>query len=177
MLTDLADGMGTCSWSNDMTDEPDAIERKIRADVAQYGWHAMGVLDTAAAPGWTYSIGLYRSYGHPEVVVCGLGRDGFGVLADVVRQIRTGQRFAPGDTATDLLTDDRPCRFLRVDAPWYPVFFGRALDFYGGSEFPVLQCVWSDEHERYPWEAAFDPRLRRYQPALSQAPVDLPTQE
>jgi hypothetical protein len=46
-------------------------DEKLREDVDNYGWHVMGVLDTADIPAWAYSVGLYHSFGHPEILIMG----------------------------------------------------------------------------------------------------------
>jgi len=47
----------------------DSAERCVLADVAKYGLHVVHVPPADGTPGWSFSIGLYRSYGSPEVVV------------------------------------------------------------------------------------------------------------
>jgi hypothetical protein len=44
-------------------------DEKLVRDVSEYGWHVLKVLDEPGAPGWAYSIGLYRNFDHPEIIV------------------------------------------------------------------------------------------------------------
>ena len=53
----------------------DAQERKALEDVQQHGLHLVHVLPNGDTPGWTYSIGLWHNYRHPELVVFGLSRE------------------------------------------------------------------------------------------------------
>jgi hypothetical protein len=50
-------------------------DEKVLADVAQYGWQVVKVLEKDETPGWAFSIGLHRNFKHPEVVVFGLDSD------------------------------------------------------------------------------------------------------
>jgi Domain of unknown function (DUF4262) len=41
-------------------------------------------------------------------------------------------------------------------------------------EFSVLQCVWPDQHHRFPWDPEADDALRRLQPILDRDPTTQP---
>ena len=60
--------------------------------------------------------------------------------------------------------------FVRVDQALYGEHFGRAIDYYGGSGFPVLQMVWPDRHNVFPWEPNCDAGIRELQPVLATRP-------
>ncbi|MFD9357554.1 DUF4262 domain-containing protein [Streptomyces sp. NPDC060031] len=47
-------------------------DRRIAKNVAEYGWHAMGVAGGDAPGDWGYSIGLWHTLRSPEVSVFGL---------------------------------------------------------------------------------------------------------
>ena len=47
--------------------------RQVIVDhVGAYGWHVAGLLADAVVPGWAYSIGLWHSFGVPELCMFGL---------------------------------------------------------------------------------------------------------
>ena len=56
--------------------------------------------------------------------------------------------------------------FEPVDQAWYKYVFGYAIWFYRGIDFPVLQCVWPDKQQHYPWESAFKAEWVSAQPLL-----------
>ena len=56
---------------------------------------------------------------------------------------------------------------------WYTTFFGYALWFYRGRDVPILQCVWTDRSQRYPWDPEFRPDWREQQPLLFHETADL----
>jgi Domain of unknown function (DUF4262) len=45
-------------------DEP---ERMVLTNIAEYGWHAVNVIEDEGCPPWTFTIGLYESYRFPEL--------------------------------------------------------------------------------------------------------------
>ena len=91
-----------------------------------------------------------------------------------MNRIQAGARIREGEEYADLLDEGYRCRFFPVDRRWYPFLCGRALDFYGGSDFPMLQGVWSDAEGRYPWHPTFDARLKQQFPLYSypESPTD-----
>ncbi len=147
--------------------ELDALEQKIVDDVRRVGWHVMGVLPTSATQEYAYSIGVYQTFGHPEIALFGIPfRDAHAIVNDLVNAIRSGSEFTPGEEYRDLL-EGASCAFVPANPAWHEALFGRAIDFYGSLEFPVLQCVWSDPAGRFPWDGDFDRQLFGLQPNLS----------
>lgn len=134
----------------------DATDRKLLADVEEYGWHCLHVHGEGELPYWTFSIGVFRTWQHPELVVFGI-RDtvAHDLLTDLVERVKRGESFRHGREHDDVL-EGFSCRFLRVDPQWYSAFLGYAQWFYEAEDgFPVLQLVWPDKQHRYPWEQGY----------------------
>ena len=147
-----------------MTTDPG--EAQLLADIEHVGWHMITVAEDDEGPGWTYSIGLFHSYGHPEVVVFGLPNDIMqGIVDTIAALIKAGSRFADGDETGEVLSG-YPCVFREVQPSHYEAHFGYAEWFYKSQTFPVLQCVWPDKGGHYPWEADCHAGIVRLQPAL-----------
>lgn len=149
----------------------DAIEGKLRQDVEKYGWHVLGVFaQDSAAPGWSYSTGLFHTLGHPEIVIVGLSSDTRHVLInDVGNAIRDGRRFEDGTLSSEFL-EGYDCLFKQVPVYLYEAYFGRAIGFYQGTDFPVLQLVWPDRSKRWPWDEGIAEGFRLAQPVLAHEP-------
>lgn len=144
----------------------DAAAAKLLSDVQTYGWHMITVPEDEVGPGFTYSIGLFKSYGHPEVIVFGLPNDVMRSVVDTVASIvKSGQVFADGHESADVL-DGYSSVFRAVRPEHYKEYFGYAIWFYAGTTFPALQCVWPDNEHRYPWQSECQESIRRLQPAL-----------
>jgi hypothetical protein len=148
-------------------DPADEHDRKLLADVKRHGWHVIGVEEDEEGPSFAYSIGLYRSFGHPEVVVFGLP---VKVMHQVVNaageKVRFGERFGHLDESGDIL-EGYDVAFRAMERRHYPDYLGYARRFYQGDDFPALQCLWPDSQHRYPWHPGFTPALARRQPLLS----------
>ena len=145
---------------------PDELEAGIHKDIRDYGWSGISVLGDEQGPPWTYSIGIYHSFAHPEIVIFGLSHEVIhAMIWNVVNAVKAGHHLEDGDESSDILQGYN-CSFHIVDRAWYKDYFGRALDFYGGSDFPILQCVWPDKNGLYPWQEGFNEGLRAAQPLL-----------
>ena len=145
----------------------DSIASKILLDIRNYGWHRMGVSGPEGRPSWVYSIGFHRTYQHPEIVVFGFDRPLLmGIMGTIGELVGAGATLAAETESADIL-EDFNCAFRTVDKRWYPVFFGRAIDFYAGDDFPVLQRVYPGGRGLYPWQQGFDEALRDWQPRLA----------
>lgn len=148
--------------------------RVVRSDVLTYGWHAAGATADAGTPAWRYTVGLHRSYQHPEVVVSGLSHGVMeAFLAAIVRHVQAGHRFEAGD-AYDGILERYACAFRAVDRCRYTPYLPQAVAFYGGTRFPALQCLWPDRLGRYPWARGCDPAVRAAQECLFPNPAGTP---
>jgi hypothetical protein len=52
----------------------DDLERQAMANINEFGWHAMNVIEGEGHPPWSFSIGLYETWSHPELIVIGRSR-------------------------------------------------------------------------------------------------------
>ena len=142
------------------------VDQKLLDDVASYGWHVIKVLDTADTPGWAYSVGLYKNFGHAEILVFGQDSDSMHYMINTIGEsVRQGKSFAVDGRYDDLI-DAYQCTLKPVRRKWYPAFMGFASWFYEGDDYPVLQCFWPDFENHYPWESEFDRQLSWAQPLL-----------
>jgi hypothetical protein len=47
----------------------DLLDQSVIQHIEEHGWHVMYVHETDGLPGWSYSIGLYDSFRHPEIII------------------------------------------------------------------------------------------------------------
>jgi hypothetical protein len=50
----------------------DEAERKVMADVADFGWHCLHIHEEGDSAPWTFTIGLYQTWSFPELIIGGL---------------------------------------------------------------------------------------------------------
>lgn len=157
---------------NSQTNPPaarDDQDRKLLADIEQYGWHVVGIEQDDEGPGFVYSVGLYHTFGHPEILVIGLAIDVmFGMVNGVGELVRGGKRFEQLDESGDVV-DGFNVTFRQVEVLRYDEYLGYARWFYKGDGFTVLQIVWPDSGHRYPWHSDYPVALRERQPVLSES--------
>lgn len=144
----------------------DAGDLRALADVAEIGWHVIQVDGGGASHAFT--VGLFRSFDHPEVVLFGLGAELREAALDRVgARVRSGERFEDGGVAAGILPD-RAVTFRTVSRRHYLAYLGYAGWFHGGPRFPALQAIWPDGEGRFPWERWFPHALREVQPILAE---------
>jgi hypothetical protein len=85
---------------------------------------------------------------------------------NVGAEVRRGRRFGEGDTSAEVL-DGYPVTFRGVSAAFYGEYLGQAVRYYGGKEFPALQCFWPDRNGRFPWQPGYSYGPEEPQPQLS----------
>ena len=141
----------------------DALDLRVLAEVAERGWHVIHV--EGAGEGHAFTIGLFRSFDHPEVLLFGLADAGEAALDRLGARVRGGERFEDGGVAEGILPD-RAVSFRAIARRHYRTYLGYAGWFHGGPRFPALQAVWPDAEGRFPWERWSSRALREAQPVL-----------
>ena len=148
----------------------DELDERIYREVVTDGCSILSFGSGPAAPEFTYSVGLFLNFLHPEILVMGLHP---GTAHRLITKLRDGA--AQGASVTsdsvrhDLFDDCRPVRFRVVSQERYLDYLGRNCNFYfslfgRGSVlhdfgFPVLQVIWPDRDGHYPEDVNCDARF------------------
>jgi hypothetical protein len=136
-----------------MSDQND--RKRIRDNIKKFGWHVTLVLERNSLPGWGYSIGFYETFKHAEVVIFGLPKDAtHSIINFIGEDIKSGKHYEADKEYPDIL-EGAFCRFQTVESVWLPPLLGRATSYYDSRAFPVLQCIWPDKNQHYPWDSEF----------------------
>jgi hypothetical protein len=87
--------------------------------------------------------------------------------AGIVKQGESIESGKPYDGFLQSSADlDLKVTCLEVDRRNLPEYFGTAIGYYQGADFPALQLLWPDKDNRFPWEEGFDEEYVRHQPLL-----------
>lgn len=143
-------------------------EKQILSDIAEYGFHVALIDGDGYSPSFAYTIGLFKTYGYPELVCFGLN---FDLLHSVLwegKRLLDKQPKPDSDTGYPDFLEGFDVRFITVDETRYSDYFGYAKWFYGSWQFPVLQIVWPDKQALYPWDKDFNSNWKYKQPLLDQ---------
>ncbi|MFF0382296.1 DUF4262 domain-containing protein [Streptomyces sp. NPDC004286] len=145
---------------------PEERDSRVAKNVADFGWHVMGV-DGDDAPGdWGYSIGLWHTLRSPEVSVFGLpAQTAMRLVNAAGAAIRDGNPLGPDQRRGDVL-NGYDVAVRPVHPSWYRDFFGAGMSYYQTPPLPITQLFWPDKAGRFPWEEGADERCRTDQPLL-----------
>ena len=149
----------------------DDSDRKLVSDVNSVGWHVVGIHEDESGPAYCFSVGLYYTFNHPEIVVMGLPHSVAHKLINLAAgYIASGRVFRPHDR-TDDLAESFTCSFVSVAVEHYKEYLGYGLWFYRTLKqpFPAVQLVWPDKQGRFPWESNYNERFFRLQRLLDVA--------
>jgi Domain of unknown function (DUF4262) len=131
----------------------DGYRRSIRVR----GWALASVPSAPGRVGFSYTIGLTRHHGHPELLASGLHpREADGLLTELAAGVRAGYRLRPGD----VLRPDGGHRLQLVSVA-DPARLDHAQAIYRGwaGDVPALQVVWSDHDGHWPWHPGWPGRV------------------
>ncbi len=143
------------------------ITASILKDIEEYRVHIAFVESDGYNPRFGYSIGLFKEFNHPELIIIGLDSESTGAIINSVKEeIEKGTKFIEGVNYADFLVE-LPVQFIQVKKEHYPDYMGYAGWYNDNSiDFPTLQIVWSDRKGIFPWEAEFNDNFKFKQPLL-----------
>jgi hypothetical protein len=144
----------------------DRAEKKCLDDIEKYGCHIIHVFEEGELPPFSYSVGLERSIGRPELIIIGLRRElAHYMINEYCARARAGETFSPGMRAQGFL-DDFDCEFRTVSPIHYEQYTGWDIWLYGGTNFRLLQLVYPSTTGAWPWDEDSGEAFQAWQPVL-----------
>jgi hypothetical protein len=143
------------------TGADDVIESLIakhRVSIAKHGFTVQAVLPSEDTPPYLYTIGLTKTFGHPEIFLVGLRpEDAMGMIHDIVNLIRGGSRFDKPMFASGIIPG--------YEIPFIPMTDESVIDHSAmGLEligpFDGVQMFYPDRNGYVPWEKECDEAYR-----------------
>lgn len=136
----------------------DLFERHLCQEVQDQGF------STVHQPGWCYTVGLWKSWQHPELIVFGLpAQRGQVLLQMAARRVAAGQKL---EGVLPDLAEEYALEVQGVDPLHYRDYLPYARWFYRGPHFEAAQLLWPDPDHRLPSDPRFQPHLHELQPQL-----------
>lgn len=146
---------------------PNKLLNKTKSNIEKYGLQVVGIEATSYLPSFSYSVGLYESYQHPEIICFGLPMNlAHEIINDVADLIKNGQRIIPNQDYNDKIFKESRAQFLLLDIRNLKDYFYAAFNYYQHYNFSALQLVWTDRHDHFPWEEGFEEQFTYDQPLL-----------
>lgn len=142
-----------------------ATDRRLATTVALDGRHIVAI-PSGRAPALAYTVGLWRSAGHPEIAVAGLEPPVAAQLLHLLAaEVAGGGRFASGDRLTGFLAGGALV-FRAIEPQTATARLRLAARFHDQGGFAALQALWPDLAGCFPGEPDCDPRLDEQQRLL-----------
>ena len=119
--------------------------------------------------GWTYSLGIYDTCGQPELITIGLPFEAAkSCLNEAASRMRAGVDVTKQRQKGLIANVD--CELRIVSSGWVKRLMNFSNWYNGNTDYPVLQVIYPDLQNRFPWDVGFENRF--IQPLLQR---DTPT--
>jgi len=127
-------------------------DEKALEDIEKYGCHILHILEEGEYPRFTYSIGIQKQTGQPELIVTGLKRElAHWIINEYNSRVRSGEIFNPNELYGGFL-EGFEVTFKEVEKRHYREYFGWGLWLYKGEDFRVLQLIYPSTFGVWPWD-------------------------
>jgi len=155
-----------------LTRPDDDGERRAIDDIRKYGVHILHIFDGEGKdPSFSYTVGLWHTHHHPEIIIIGLKEDlRHTLLNNLNYHIGHGRMFTDGLSAKDVL-DGYTCYFQEFTEEHFRDYLGWDRWFYEGNNFKAVQMLWPSVHGIYPWDDQASEELKWTQPILTKKPL------
>jgi hypothetical protein len=147
----------------------DEHEKKFVANIREHGWVVTNVFAEGEMPGFSYTTGLWKALGVPELIVFSLKTEAaHQIFWNIFNEAKAGRQFQNGTRINNIL-NTLDVVLMTVDKQHYREYLGWSRWFYAGDLFPCAQLIWPDRANLFPWNTEFDARFASDQPDLSEA--------
>jgi Domain of unknown function (DUF4262) len=154
----------------------DGYLKRGRTIERRYGWMIQGVLADESQPSYSYSVGLSKTFGHPEIFMIGFHPDVARSVIDVAgNKVKAGARLeAPA--YVDEIIESHPVAIVPLDpgSVYEHSSAGRAIL---GRSFDGVLLLLPDAAGRFPWDEGCDPTYATGQTSFLKIVGDRPARQ
>jgi hypothetical protein len=145
----------------------DNFIEKTEEHIRKSGLSVVCVSGDEKNPPFAYSVGLQKTYDHPEIICFGMPiKLSHQIINDVAEIIKKDGKIKPNTEYTNIFKDSRAI-FLPVKKNNIEGYLYVAIGYYGSNNFEALQLIWTDRNNKFPWEKGFEEEFEFYQPLLN----------
>jgi len=139
---------------------------QTESNIEKYGLTVIILEATEYLPAFAYSLGLWKTFKHPEIICFGLTTKNLHALInDVAELVKQGQILATNRNYDEFF-NNADTQFVKVDPSYLSNYFGTAINYYNSDKFPALQFVWTDRNNKFPWDTDYEEEFQYRQPLL-----------
>jgi Domain of unknown function (DUF4262) len=144
-------------------------EQQVLDNIEAFGFSIMHVKESKKGeveePGFSYTIGLFKNYQLPELLIIGLDQELRHTLIDNISlDYPEGKGLEVGAYNADIV-ESFDCLVVEVAQEYYDEYLGWARWFYKGDAFPAVQVIYPDLLGLFPWDKDFSRFIK--QPVLN----------
>lgn len=142
-------------------------EKKIVKIIEEYGCHVTTVFDPEGEdPSFSYSTGIKKTYGSPELIVVGLSADlGHSIVNNYAGRLKKGEKFEVGSFYPDFLSGF-DVTFGEVSQPNKEEYMLSSC-WFNHKDFDALQIIYPTTKGNWPWEEETTESFHSIQPSLA----------
>jgi hypothetical protein len=141
-------------------------EQNIIDTIAKYGWQVTMIESDGYSPSYAYTIGLTNSFGHPELIIMGLGIQLMTELLNIAGDlIKNRKEIQLNKDYVDFL-EGYNCQFIKMHLDYYSDYLGYGIWYNKGKNFLTYQLVWPNKKGNFPWDKRDDENFDFRQPLL-----------
>jgi Domain of unknown function (DUF4262) len=124
-------------------------------DIEEFGYRTIYVGNDNPNDSWTYTTGVFDSFGKPELITVGLRlQTAQAALDEAIRRLRKGIDLT--EERQSEIVGHVDVEFRSVDLRWRQHLMLHTEWFYEGANVPVLQLIYPDLQNRFPGDPSFD---------------------
>ncbi len=138
------------------------LEQEIQAAVDKGEFYKVSVADKYP---FTYTIGLYELFNHPEILIFSPHqplKTFLTIIQTIGENVTNGSEYKDGEKHEELI-DNFPLLFKTIDRKYYDNYLGKAIEFYKGKSFPALCCLFPDAEGKFPSDVGCNKGLKELQ--------------
>lgn len=95
--------------------EKDDLLEQTKLNIEKIGLQVIMVSSANYSPSFSYSIGLTKTYNHPEIICFGLSNQlGHEIINDVAEIIKKGENIDVGKIYSEIFSNSRATRYPKV---------------------------------------------------------------
>lgn len=143
------------------------FEQKTLENIQRFGCAVMHVPEEGDLPPFSFSVGVTKTAGFPELIVIGLQQAlAQSLINDYYHRLQAGEVFRAGGYYAGFL-EGFDVHLERVLEAHYEDYLGYNLGFYDGPHFEALQLIYPNTKGIWPWQPEADAWFQARQPLLT----------